>query len=170
MSKRLNRIASAALACVVAFSLAPVERAETAANAFGVGDSVAANCTTNFTVVKARMVTPSGDPVSRPVSSGLGQNEFTYSDGSPGVLSMNLVAEIEPDEVAELFSAEFRFVVDSIDGSEQTWAAAISGDYSSYGDEEVRMRKLERDVGPECYHEDLDWANPGCQSKDKCGP
>ena len=92
--------------------------------AVGVGDSVAANCTTNFTVVKVKMVTPSGDPVSRPVSSGLGQNEFTYSDGSPGVLSMNLVAEIEPDEVAELFFSEFRFVVDSIDGSEQTWAAA----------------------------------------------
>ena len=32
--KRWNRIASAALACVVAFSLAPVVRAETAANAF----------------------------------------------------------------------------------------------------------------------------------------
>ena len=169
MSKRSNRIASAALVLVISL-LAQVVRAETAANAFVVGDSVAATCTTNFTVVKARMVTPSGDPVSRPVSSGLGQNEFTYSDGSPGVLSMNLVAEIEPDEVAELFPFEFRFVVDSIDGAEQTWAAAISGDYSSYGDEEARMRKLERDVGPECYHEDLDWANPGCQSKDKCGP
>ena len=34
MSKRLNRIASAALACVTAFSLAQVVRAETAANAF----------------------------------------------------------------------------------------------------------------------------------------
>ena len=34
MSKRWNRIASVALACVVAFSLAPVARAETAANAF----------------------------------------------------------------------------------------------------------------------------------------
>ena len=49
MLKRWNICVARVLA---AFSPAQVARAEAAANAFVVGDSVAANCTTNFTVVK----------------------------------------------------------------------------------------------------------------------
>ena len=46
----------------------------------------------------------------------------------------------------------------------------FTGDYDEYGDEEVRMRKLETEDFSDMYHEDLDWANPGCQHKNKFGP
>ena len=39
--------------------------------------------------------------------------------------------------------------------------------YMIYGDEEVRMRAIEVNA---VYHKDLDWSNPGCQSRDKRGP
>ena len=40
--------------------------------------------------------------------------------------------------------------------------------YAEYGDNEIRARRIER-IEPRVYHEDKDWANPGFQSKDKCG-
>ena len=46
----------------------------------------------------------------------------------------------------------------------------ISDNYVDYGDNEVRMRKLETEDFSDMYHEDLDWANPGCQHKNKFGP
>ena len=42
-----------------------------------------------------------------------------------------------------------------------------AGDYKSYGDEEIRARKIEPTAE---YHVELDWANPGCQSKGPYGP
>lgn len=45
----------------------------------------------------------------------------------------------------------------------------MGGSYSSYGDDEVRCRKVENELTI-TYHTDKDWANPGCQSKNKYGP
>ena len=50
---------------------------------------------------------------------------------------------------------------------------AKSASYQSYGDNEVRCRKIE--VCPEPgkqipYYPNLDWANPGCQHKERFGP
>lgn len=44
---------------------------------------------------------------------------------------------------------------------------SISEDYAGYGDNEVRMRKSETEDLSGMYHEELDWANPGCQHKNK---
>ena len=41
-------------------------------------------------------------------------------------------------------------------------------DYATYGDEEIRCRKAELNVTN--YYPRLDWANPGCQSKNQFGP
>ncbi len=40
--------------------------------------------------------------------------------------------------------------------------------YAPYGDNEIRCRKVELDVTN--YHPEIDWANPGCQSKEQFGP
>lgn len=45
----------------------------------------------------------------------------------------------------------------------------MGGTYSSYGDNEIRCRKLELNLTITIYP-DRDWANPGCQSKNKFGP
>ena len=39
--------------------------------------------------------------------------------------------------------------------------------YAGYGDNEIRARWIERTRI--VYYEDKDWANPGFQSKTKCG-
>ena len=91
-------------------------------------------CTVN--VLKIDMVTPAGDPVNAAVQSGDGQNEFTYSTASPGVLTMNLKAQVTPSGVAGLITDKVHFTVDSIIGSTMAWDAAnpggkptASGDY-----------------------------------------
>lgn len=40
----------------------------------------------------------------------------------------------------------------------------VGNGYSEYGDEEIRMRAIERTA---VYYVELDWANPGCQYSDK---
>lgn len=42
-------------------------------------------------------------------------------------------------------------------------------DYGSYGDEEIRCRKIEMELTIKIFP-DRDWANPGCQSKVPWGP
>lgn len=44
----------------------------------------------------------------------------------------------------------------------------IGGGYSTYGDDEIRCRKIE--LSPVSYDASKDWANPGCQSKNQFGP
>ena len=87
-------------------------------------------------VLKVDLVTPAGDPVNSPVDSGDGQNEFTFSTNSPGVLTMNLKAQVTPSGVASLITDKVHFTVDSISGSTMAWDAAnpggkptASGDY-----------------------------------------
>lgn len=75
-------------------------------------------------VVKVELVTPSGDPVSAPSDSGDGQNEFTYSSDSPGVLTMNLKAKVTPDAAASEIANSCVFRVESIGDSVKAWNAA----------------------------------------------
>ncbi len=86
-------------------------------------------------VVKVELVTPSGDPVSAPSDSGDGQNEFTYSSDSPGVLTMNLKAKVTPAGSASGVKDSCFFRVDFIRNSVMAWnatspsgRAAVSGD------------------------------------------
>jgi hypothetical protein len=46
--------------------------------------------------------------------------------------------------------------------------AAYAPDYATYGDNEIKCRKME--LTPLKYYPKLDWANPGCQSKNQFGP
>ena len=75
-------------------------------------------------VVKVELVTPSGDPVSAPSDSGDGQNEFTYSSDSPGVLTMNLKARVTPSDAALEIADSCVFRVESIGDSVKAWNAA----------------------------------------------
>ena len=86
-------------------------------------------------VVKVELVTPSGDPVSAPSDSGDGQNEFTYSSDSPGVLTMNLKAKVTPAGSALGVKDSCFFRVDFIRNSVMAWdstspsgRAAVSDD------------------------------------------
>jgi hypothetical protein len=45
----------------------------------------------------------------------------------------------------------------------------LGGDYSGYGDDEIRCRKKELQLTIP-YFSARDWANPGCQSKNRYGP
>ena len=78
-------------------------------------------------VLKVEMITPAGDPVNSAVQSGDGQNEFTYSTASPGVLTMNLKAHVTPSGVANQIKDKVLFTVDSISGSTMAWDAANPG-------------------------------------------
>ena len=73
---------------------------------------------------KVEFVTPAGDPVSAPKDAGDGQNEFTFSDANPGVLTMNLKAKVTPAAAAPTIAADCRFEVGAIGTSAMAWAAA----------------------------------------------
>lgn len=80
-----------------------------------------------YTVLKIDLVTPAGDPVAAPDDSGDGQNEFTYSTASPGVLTMNLKAHVTPSGVAAQIKDQCYFTVDGIGASTMAWDAANPG-------------------------------------------
>jgi hypothetical protein len=73
------------------------------------------------------MITPAGDPVSSPVSSGDGQNEFTFHSGSPGVLTISLKAHVTPSGVADRIKDKVHFTVDGIGNSTLAWDAVNAG-------------------------------------------
>ncbi|MCI5151011.1 MAG: hypothetical protein D3916_16780 [Candidatus Electrothrix sp. MAN1_4] len=79
-----------------ASATAPAAKYTINASASGVGSDL-----DYLYVFKIEMITPAGDPVNSPDNSGDGQNEFTYSSASPGVLTMNLKANVTPSGVAE---------------------------------------------------------------------
>lgn len=86
-------------------------------------------------VVKVELVTPGGDPVSAPSDSGDGQNEFTYSSDSPGVLTMSLKAKVTPSVAAAEVAGACRFRVGSIGVSVREWSPANpSGQAVASGD------------------------------------
>ncbi len=75
-------------------------------------------------IAKVEFVTPDGDPVAAADQSGDGQNEFTYSGASPGVLTINLKAKVTPTGVAAALVNKVLFEVDDITGSAKAWAGA----------------------------------------------
>ena len=84
-----------------------------------------------FTVCRLELITPSGDPVNEPKDSGEGQNEFTFSAASPGVLTMDLKAKVSPCAAA----TNAVFSVEDIGCSQMKWddanpggKATVSGD------------------------------------------
>ncbi len=90
------------------------------------GDCV--NCTyrrmLKITILKVELITPAGDPTNAPVDSGDGQNEFTFSTNSAGVLTMNLKAMVTPTGIANQVASRCHFSVDTIGNSTMTWDAA----------------------------------------------
>jgi len=81
----------------------------------------------NYSVYNIRLVTPAGDPVSGPVDSGDGQNEFTYSGGDPGVLTMNLKAVASPKGMALRVKDQCAFTVGAIGDSKMAWGEGNPG-------------------------------------------
>ena len=77
-----------------------------------------------LTVFKIDMITPAGDPVNSPVDSGDGQNEFTYSSASQGVLTMSLKACVTPSGTADSIKGLVRFAVAGIGASVLAWDGA----------------------------------------------
>jgi hypothetical protein len=72
-------------------------------------------------VFRLDMRTPAGDPVNAPVQGGHGQNEFTYSLATPGVLTMTLEAAVSPAAYAGQISNRCVFAVPAIPGSTLVW-------------------------------------------------
>jgi hypothetical protein len=93
----------------------------TAVNTGGHMDSV------KITAFNLDMITPAGDPVNAPDEEGDGQNEFTYSAATPGVLTMNLKAHVTPSGVGTQIKDQCLFTVEPIAGSTLAWDAANPG-------------------------------------------
>ena len=68
------------------------------------------------------LVTPSGDPVEEPCSSGTGQNEFTFNGENTGVLSINLEASVNPAEAAYYLTGAVGFNVDPVGNAQPTYS------------------------------------------------
>jgi hypothetical protein len=92
--------------------------------------------TVSIVVFRVDAITPGGHPVSSPVDSGDGQNEFTYSPATTGVLTMTLKASVTPSGIAERVKDRCIFTVESISGSTMDWddlnpggVPRASGDY-----------------------------------------
>ena len=84
-----------------------------------------------FTIFKVELVTPKKSPVTDPKDSGDGQNEFTFSDASPGVLTVNFKAKVEPSS-ADLSKVKdlVKFTIENV-GQAPTWDATNPGGKSS---------------------------------------
>ena len=82
-------------------------------------------------VVQVELVTPKGDPVAAPKNSGDGQNEFTFNNASPGVLTVNFKAKVTPNTVdLNKVKDKVFFTVANV-GSAPTWDGANPGGKSS---------------------------------------
>ena len=79
------------------------------------------------------LVTPHGDPRTAPVDSGRGQNEYTFSSATPGVLTINFEATAKPGntEILQHIKDRVSFSVDGISGSKMQWDAANPNGRSS---------------------------------------
>lgn len=72
-------------------------------------------------VFNVEFITPNGDPVLSPVDAGDGQNEFTFSGASTGVLTMQLKAKVVPASAASAITG-CQFNVGDIGSSVKNWA------------------------------------------------
>ena len=86
-----------------------------------------------------RLVTPHGDPRTAPVDSGRGQNEYTFSAATPGVLTINFEARATPSSpgIVQHIKDRVAFSVEAITGSTMHW-----DDANSNGRALVRGEKL----------------------------
>ena len=82
--------------------------------------------------IKPTFITPAGDPTNpnEMNDEGEGQNQYTFSNTNPGVLTMNLKVKIEPSGLAEKIAPLCKFTVDNIGaapyGSLMQWDPANS--------------------------------------------
>ena len=118
-------------------------------------------------VFKVEFVTPKGDPVAAPDDSGDGQNEFTFSNAAPGILSMDLKSKITPAGIAAKIKSKVKYFVDGIGSSTRSWSAAnpngepsVNADYleahveytglpahnSDFGKKKVKIRFNDKDI------------------------
>ena len=80
-------------------------------------------------------ITPAGDPVTAPVDAGNipsnipdGANEFTFSDATPGVLTVKLKARVTGfSALPSTEKAKFKFELDAIGNSTFAWDSANTG-------------------------------------------
>ena len=85
------------------------------------------DCATNIVarrpvdVFRMTFHTPSGSPVNEPDNDGAGQNEFTFSDTTPALLTLGLKAKIEPPGVRSDLVADCVFSVTDISGTTFAW-------------------------------------------------
>ena len=81
---------------------------------------------------KVEFVTPAGDPVRAPKDVGDGQNEFTFSDANPGVLTINLKARVTPVAAAALMVNDCRFGVEAVGNSKMEWSKDNKGGKAAF--------------------------------------
>jgi hypothetical protein len=140
--------------------------------------------TANVIVFKITLITPAGDPVSSPVNSGDGQNEFTYSGEN---LFVYLKAKVEPSGVASIIEDESQFIIGDIEGSNKEWMtrndgyALADGDdliavavfnglpqrNDQFGEKEasIQYKRIEIDKNKyEVFYSKYEWTNPGKES------
>lgn len=70
----------------------------------------------------------------------------------------------------ERIGEKYNILSDMFNGDTYNFASyfRVGSGYEVYGDEEIRVRSIE---ASSVYHDDLDWANPGCQyGKNPYGP
>ena len=86
-----------------------------------------------MTVLDVELITPAGDPVTAPDASGDGQNEFTFSTATPGVLTIDFKAQTTPAsaDILNEIKGDIVFTSDSIGSSTMTWDSANPGGKAS---------------------------------------
>lgn len=79
--------------------------------------------------IKVTFITPGIDPVNHPDATvgSYAQNEFTYSMGNPGILTINLRAKVTPSGKANEAKNRIRFNVELIIKSKMEWEGSSGG-------------------------------------------
>lgn len=87
------------------------------------------SATTKLTVVGIEFVTPDGDPVASPDNTGVGQNQYTFSNAATGEFAINFRANVIPNTqaAADAIVGGVTFDVDAVGASTMTWDAANPG-------------------------------------------
>jgi hypothetical protein len=76
---------------------------------------------------RIELITPAGDPVNSPVTTGDGQNEFVFDDANPGKLTIKLKAKVTPRGLAPEIAGRCYFTVGAIGNSMMEWASGNEG-------------------------------------------
>lgn len=96
------------------------------------GDVKMANTTLLAAII---MITPDGDPVARPVDSGDGTNEFTFSTAKVGVLIISLKAKFPGlSKFGQSIQDKLHFDVSAVGGAKKNWGSFTGGKPKITGD------------------------------------